>query len=382
VKDNKRSPSPPADKRRFDSLAVLFQGDAVCGASCFDGEQLLLANNHGIETELVKKVIVYLQTIAIMCHGGEHQYSVIKGQLMSYAHRTIGLIQKNTTYETRFQAALDKVTHSLRCAYHNPQDPGAFTLEMAEAIRNGKIFFIKKGRKSNSKRSLHAEMQIIDHLYNDPRKILNSGEPIYLGVSKKCCINCETAIRSVNNVKKSNIVDIRGEGHGFCFSADIPPFLRGDVKIKSEFLRLRGIVKIEEVFSIGDKGRILGGDQLHTPSSSVCESSSAQDESESSTSVTEAAPEKKGQAIGNPSRPTPNKPKFIPQQKIKITNTVNTKNKLQKNQSKDKISAGDSPAAFFSKKGKSPKKSSAPRKKNAMKRPNTSQSKSPSLPKA
>jgi hypothetical protein len=357
MKDLRKSPPAP-DKRRYDSLAVLFQGDSVCGASCFDGENLLLANNSGIETALCTKIIDYLKSIAAMARDRIDLKNTLKGPLMSYAHANIVLMKSNVKYQARFQAALDKLTYSIKCAYLNPGDPSSFSLELTDAIRNGKIIFLTNTSTSAKKRLLHAEMQIVDYLYFNQRKPLNSPGNLYIGISKKCCLNCELAIHSVNSAKKRNIVEVRGEGHGFSFSAGIPVFLKSDTKIREEFLRLRGIQNLEEVFFTNQKGRISGDDQLHTPSSSVYDSNSTHDEfSEISISIED---EKKPKKVLTQPTIINHQPHIKTTEKAK--NDSSKKNVPNKKKSKALPSTANSPLIFFPRTRNSTKKTSSSKK--------------------
>lgn len=328
-----------AEKRRFDSLSVLIQGDAVCAACCFDGQNLIFATNHGVETELVKNVISYLKEVATQSRSKNNLKNIDKGRLIKYMQSNINLM-KNKTFESRFQASLDKVTYSLNCSYVKPDATVAFPLEVAEAIRIGKVIFLSQKNQNIKKRAIHAEMQILDYLYFDSRKILNTQENVYIGISKKCCANCETAIQAINSVKRVNIIEVRGLGHGFSFSADIPRFLKSDVKIKAEFLRLRKIETIEQVFNKNGSGRIEGYDQLHTPSSSVYDSISTHGESlEVSESVDE---EMIHQILLKEKNIEPEKKKSDTKKSEK-----NKKTRSRKKKNKNTDSTLKSPARFF-----------------------------------
>lgn len=328
-----------AEKRRYDSISVLIQGDAVCAACCFDGQNLILATNQGVETELVKNVITYLKEVATQSWTKNNLKNTDKSRLIKYMQSNINLMN-NKTFESRFQASLDKVTHSLNCTYVKPDATAAFPLEVAEAIRNGNVIFLTQKKQNIKKHTIHAEMQILDHLYFDPRKILNTEENVYIGISKKCCANCETAIQAINAVKMVNIIEVRGSGHGFSFSADIPRFLKGDVKIKAEFLKLRKIERIEQVFNKNGSGRIEGHDQLHTPSSSVYDSMSTHGES---LEVSESIEEDMRHQLLNQNK------NIVADKKKNNTKKTekNKKSRSRKKKNKNTDSTVKSPARFF-----------------------------------
>lgn len=58
---------PPATDRRFDSFAWLMQQDGSdCGAACFDGQHLILTNNHEYHAhpQLIELIKNYVSTLA------------------------------------------------------------------------------------------------------------------------------------------------------------------------------------------------------------------------------------------------------------------------------------------------------------------------------
>ncbi|MDX2164059.1 MAG: hypothetical protein SFW07_01440 [Gammaproteobacteria bacterium] len=199
-----------------------------------------------------------------------------KSELLGYVKAHVKLFQQNKTYASRFESALDKVTHSLFLAYQRPTDPSAFSFKMAEIMRKGEFIFLEKPNGKAKSKMPHAELQIVDYLYANRLSNVNLSEPIYIGVSKKCCGNCESAMLALNAVMGSKVIAVRGDGHGFNFLAGIPEFLRRNNKIQEAFLMLRDVDTLEKAF-INDPGRISGDDQLLTPSASVYESTSTHD---------------------------------------------------------------------------------------------------------
>jgi len=274
--------SPPPSKRRYDSIASLLQGDEVCGASCFDGKNILLATNTAHKTPFVNHVLTYLKKVA---HKSSERLDSSmfskwvgqqKSELISYVKAHVKLFQQNKTYASRFQSALDKVTHSLFLAYQRPTDPSAFSFKMAEIMRKGEFIFLEKPNGKAKSKMPHAELQIVDYLYANRLSNVNLSEPIYIGVSKKCCGNCESAMVALNAVIGSKVIAVRGDGHGFNFLAGIPEFLKININIQEAFLMLRDVDTLEKAF-INDPGKISGDEQLLTPSASVYESTSTHD---------------------------------------------------------------------------------------------------------
>jgi hypothetical protein len=353
MQEIKAALSIPPDKRRFDSIAILIQGDAVCGASCFDGDNLLLATNRAEKTELVLRVQQYLKKIAQkssekLDHAVFWKHiNQLKAELINYVRMYVHLFQESKTYQERFISALNKVTSSIKYAFQKAHDPAAFPFKMAEAIRKGKFIFLEPSTTTKKKRSLHAEMQIMDYLYLKNRKEFDSQNQIYLGISKKCCANCEVAIKAVNTLRNNRFVEVRGEGHGFSFAADIPVFLKADVKIRKEFLVLRDVSNLEEVFAINDKGHIPGADQLHTPSSSVYESTSVQEDSQDLSITIDDE-----QAVSSSAKIIKKLVPVVTPQKKSKKQTRNKKNKAEHSQ--------NSPAVMFATKKVHPIKSKKP----------------------
>lgn len=382
MSNEKSVASIPPRKRRYDSIAILLQGDAVCGASCFDGKNVLLATNEGEKTAWVNEVLLFLKKIAQKC--SEKSKSVdyskwvgaMKRALLDYAKKQSALFQQNKTYASRFQSALDKITYSLELAYQRSMDPRAFPFKMAEIIRKGEFKFLEKNPIQLLDRIPHAEMQIVDYLYANSPHVFGENEPVYIGVSKKCCGNCETAIQALNQVMLGQVVTVRGEGHGFNFLAGIPEFLKANREIEAIFLRMRAVETLEKAF-VNDSGRISGQNQLLSPSSSVYESVSIHEsyelsqgmlsvETDESSEVVIPFRAKSTGMIMKQLTTEPEKPK--PQNQSSKKNANSSQSPAKKKKARNPKIAASAPALLFATSGKPkpvPQKSAARKKKPA-----------------
>lgn len=361
-----KSVSLPANKRRYDSIATIIQGDATCGATCFDGRNLLLANNHALKSEFVDKILAYLKKVSQKCSERPSSSVFIKwagqmkSELLAYTRIHIKLFQQNKTYASRFESALDKVTYSIYLAYHNPRDPAAISTKMAEIMRKGLFIFLEKKQQYKQGKAPHAELQIVDYLYSQRQNLFEQDEPIYVGVSKKCCGNCELAITALNQSKKSKVITIRGDGHGFHFLAGIPNFLKNNLQLQAIFLMLRSVSSLENAF-VNDAGRISGDDQLLTPSSSIYEDPSIHEsitfslEEESSEVTiplqTSSTAKMLKELKPDPTLPTPPPPRSPqkPKPKPKHDNKNKVEAKITPSKPKEKVSRSSlsAPALMF-----------------------------------
>ncbi len=404
----KETESPPASQRRFDSLAILIQGNEVCSACCFDGSRIIFANNLGLRTSFFNLVLNYLQAVTqvarIQSDYARFLQSVgdLKTKLRGFANKQVRLIQTSKIYANRFKIALNKVTRSLYLAYHDSRNPAGFSVEMAEAIRLGQIVFLKKDHRNLQKNLPHAELQIVDYVYLHQKNLLLQGLEIYVGVAKKCCGNCEDAILTLNELMGCRVIAVRGDGHGFNFGAGIPEFLKSNNELEKIFLARRGRETLEQAF-VNDSGIISGEDQLLTPSSSVIESSSAHESTQSAEDddinvknlpklSTTATSIKKMQPVPLPILApvprTPEKPKLQPKPKSIPNSKSQTKQKTKavpkpsannikaivqangSNKPKTALKKGNlsAPALFFNPKGKSKKPESAASKSSKKKK--------------
>lgn len=359
----KESESPPANQRRFDSLAILIQGNEVCSACCFGGGHLIFSNNLGLRTSFFNLVLAFLQTVARKSRE-ESDYAnflkfvlELKTKLRGYANNQVALMRTSKIYATRFKVALNKVTRSLYLAYHDPNHPTAFSIEMAEAIRLGQIIFLKRDSKRAQKNLPHAELQIVDYIFANHANLLIEGQEVYVGVAKKCCGNCEDAILTLNQFMGSRVIAVRGDGHGFNFGAGIPEFLKSNKELEAIFLVRRGCDTLEQAF-VNDSGIISGEDQLLTPSSSVIDSSSAHESTQSAedddnnlnkqsklstaTTVKKMQPTPLPLLVPMPVPRTPEKPRPQTIPKLKPLPTPNISSKT-KSQPKQKPNAATKP---------------------------------------
>lgn len=144
----------------------------------------------------------------------------------------------------------------------------AFSIEFTEVLRKGNVQYLGyissliKSRSDNGrlygakkKKDQHAEMKILQQIINDNYILDNNGNidqqrikalrSQYIGISKKCCLNCDCAIEAVNNVIKKytgvdNFILMRTvEGSGGKFPAAVPDFLKDCREFEEEFLVLR-----------------------------------------------------------------------------------------------------------------------------------------------
>lgn len=271
--------------RRLDSLAWLIQGDETCGAAYFDGECLLLATNEH-EPLFVHQVIKHLKHIATQAalkksRGEEYIPKVTKKEFESAnsefyvnATKTIRHLTKDQIFTRDFVDALNKITRSIIYSYLRPKSKKAFPLKLSEIIRNnpGKILF-PKNRGYPQYKTIHAELKIIQWLI-DNNRLFRSG---YIGVSKKCCVNCSNAITALNRVLKTSLTERFFDTRGFhdnLYPSAIPAFIYEFTKrpqhrlrgIEAEFCRLSGVNTFQEAFPETPIYGYLGEAQIRSDS--------------------------------------------------------------------------------------------------------------------
>lgn len=289
-----RSEQIPIEQRRFDSLAWLIQGDDICGAACFDGERLLLAtNNDSSRSGMIMKVMEYLSRVAeetwdlmgiselekrnAAMKAHEKKIRKEMAELVQFGRDNITLMIGGLSFDTNFCQSLEKLTRSIRHSYLYPDKPKGLPIAVAEAIRSKKIKFIKplprvQGASIFAKRpiNLHAELKIVQDLI-DNRK-LSDGQKYYIGVSKKCCLNCEKAIQAVNEMSGNslveNILQVR-DSSGYTFNADAPPFLIKNKDLQKRFLKLRAVKTLAAAFEENPDQDVPGFAQLQIRSESA-----------------------------------------------------------------------------------------------------------------
>lgn len=256
----------PPQSRRLDSIAWLIQGDDICGSACFDGERLLLATNKPVQSRLVDSVLDYLTYIAKK--GAELQrYPEREKEVMSKIDRERDRVRvemsdtelgrTNNQYKEDFIRSLDKTTNSILSSYIEPTSSKALPMEMAKTIEKGNYRFI------SSQKGVHAEMKVVEKLL--VRNKLDNGQEQYVGISKRCCANCEAMIQAINEVKAKEqqggvikeVIKVREEGHSLHFKSAIPEFVVEGNKIlraneskaiREKFLEKVGVSSLEEAY--------------------------------------------------------------------------------------------------------------------------------------
>lgn len=271
----------PKYECRLDSLGYLIQGDDKCGAVCFDGVYLLLATNDQKRSRVLNSVIRYLIFLAqdmisykekkyedvkeILKHG---IYEKMREEVINEAKKTKKFNQ-DEEYEKRFRKCLNKVTRAIIYAHFKPGNEKAFPEEIFEALQNKKIYFLDKSCTKTVHSGVHAELKIVQYLLDQGK--LDISKKYYIGVSKRCCRNCEKAIEAVDSVKKGSlrehVLNVRDEGHGYSFRADVPLFLTDNYKIREKFFSLMKRRDLEAIFDEGPGGNVAIEEQVHSLSS-------------------------------------------------------------------------------------------------------------------
>jgi hypothetical protein len=254
-------------KRRLDSIARLINGAEICTSVCFDGQSIIIANNSGHETDLQHLYIEFFRKCANTTSRTEeiNQEAELLVQMSLGAARNpdtrVGRIKKaiqelsaGRTADTKLleQVATDldaedpkkaqlmtfltRPTHASDAAeallayYNEVINKSVATLaERLDADkekvlssffdRNPDNQFIptREAFKKNNisivivRNNVHAEMKVLDYLVRTHKINLTSTShtappPIYVGVSKLCCLNCAAAVLALNSSLKANIV--------------------------------------------------------------------------------------------------------------------------------------------------------------------------------
>lgn len=269
----------PPKKRRFDSIACLIQGDDKCGAACFIPASkdrvaiLLLATNETSSSLLVDNAVKYLTDVSKFILDFP---KIIKEKeiLKKFAMTNVNEYAKNKKYKKAFSRALDKIPESMALSMVDPSHKRALAPALDKAIKEQAICFIE-GTK------VHAELKIIQYLWE--KNLLSSGNIYYVGISKKCCKNCECTIQAVNNIYKNplkedvlkdeiveekNIIDVRGKGHQKVYDGEIPEFLKKDGQLQNEFLKIRSVKTLADAFYSGEKSHANIREEYTTSESS------------------------------------------------------------------------------------------------------------------
>lgn len=306
-KDVHHTQLPPRKDRRLDSLACLLQGDNVCGAACFDGKSLLAATNHANDFHHMQQVFNFLQDIAessFQSANKSHKlksseksthykdlqllHDKMKTNFLKYAHKNVTLLT-NHEYKANFTTALTKIIRSIRHTYFEGniklQENTSMPTEIVEAVRLNKIDYLSATELNHSifynTINPHAELKITQKLYDDNR--LNQNQSVYIGISKRCCRNCEKTIAATNYVKGQNsgIVEqilVRDEGSSYPFPADYPLFLLKDKAIQAKFLQLVNKKNLNQAFHETHPDKVPAADQHHAESTSMGKSFSSEED--------------------------------------------------------------------------------------------------------
>lgn len=144
----------------------------------------------------------------------------------------------------------------------------AFDENLIDALSKGRVKLL-----GDKERDLHAELKIIQKIItennildtkgNINRGVINDLPSYYIGVSKKCCLNCECTIRAVNEVlkehgKKDDFIVLRTlKGSAKRFPAPVPDFLV-DTAFTEKFLRIRQHGNLEKAFKQAEKKLVPG----------------------------------------------------------------------------------------------------------------------------
>ena len=289
-------------KRRLVSLARMFQGTDVCGAVYYDQQQneIKIATNQRDQDfhDTTKIMFGYLSIIAqksmefsdIRSHSKEGiekfkdslekesdilQKSLIK---ISEAHQNHGggspYYHSNKIYRKNIDRSIAKVTSSVVASYLIPKNKRAFPREFSEIFRSpspakvngydvgGNIEQINTSDELNV---IHAEMKILSRLFEANELPSQNNKKFFIGVSKRCCLNCESAIKAVNDVltdkdipakassdhevpvafsdiaSRNDSIQTIDEGHLGLYPSGIPPFFIMKNNPLAERMRLRFI---------------------------------------------------------------------------------------------------------------------------------------------
>lgn len=267
LSDERMSRNPAAGYRRLDSIARLITGNSVCSAVAFDGRDLLYANNNSEETELSSSVFRLLGEVArsrtpmseMNARFGKEMERIVDETTSKYfsKKRRKPSPKAFMDYRNRMISDINKVV----CSLAVDGDPDKkFSPEIIAALSEGKIRFVQGisgevdvggGRKKTE--FVHAEMALLDRLVTADgfgevaeEEVRDGRKPLYLGISKLCCLDCHRAVVALNrnNVALGRetgvveVVEVRGEHLGE-FPWLRPGFLKRRTGLEAEYLALR-----------------------------------------------------------------------------------------------------------------------------------------------
>ena len=261
---------------------------------------MLLATNKRYQSRLVKEVIEHLKYTASKSEElsellrinpqNNKEIEIIKKKIensKSLVFKELensGLYRDNRDFKGIINDCIQKITDSIIESYINPKSNKALNSQFIKAIKEGRIEFVS-GDVPRNRGDIHAEMKLTQRLLEDKKITRTSKDKFYMGISKRCCANCEAVIKAVNKVigdKIEESIEVREEGHRQIFPSGIPKFIdfKGE-NDKSDYLSDDDRRAIRNAFfkeirdSEGSLTRAFGrkniGDssaQLHTRSSS------------------------------------------------------------------------------------------------------------------
>lgn len=290
--------------RRFDSIAWLLQADFDCGACTFDfnKKQLLIAVNsnpnksdnqiRNVKLTHINNIRLFLSEIAFQSslvsekilkkrqELSENEnfdfdsYNIYRDQqieklnkyckdrkrhVLTFAELNFNMLSHDR-YRKAFSRALRKLTNSIVSTFLYPKSNEGLNKDICESIKNIHNIKIIEPEKSDNiffdkfpHYSAHAEMLILDKLYERGYFKSDSNIDFYIGISKKCCLHCEITIQAVNKwlnktkissvpndentLLEKEIITYRGE-HNYIFTGIPPKILFENDDLKNDFLDL------------------------------------------------------------------------------------------------------------------------------------------------
>ncbi len=265
--------SPSVDQRRLDELAWLLEGTSMCAAvSVIDSSFYIAINDFFSGTEkrpqnkqvdYLCKIMEYFRDCANKTISKDNQDKLRDGLIMSICKSQIAIgtfgrtrvddivfeqVARTEVLERPFADSFSVETHKDFLKRHNREAylTYAYGLDVLRRIKKieesikkaNKADFsdIKpdelaafksfkhqdiEARKSNilffePVKDVHAELQVLTQMIkvivgkiSDPAPLLSE---IYIGISKRCCLNCHMMLDATNEVLKKFGVSIRFEG--------------------------------------------------------------------------------------------------------------------------------------------------------------------------
>lgn len=143
---------------------------------------------------------------------------------------------------------MNNITRSILYSYLNPHSESgqAWPVELANILRHRSNIQFLSGKKG-----VHAELKIMQHLYDKTK--FKSTSRYYVGISKRCCFNCEHVVKAINKTKNAAIIEVRDGGHLNHYKGGIPDFLKNSDSIRHAFLNIMreqnlNVKRLEDTF--------------------------------------------------------------------------------------------------------------------------------------